>query len=53
MPVNIEEALSGNHSEEWKLAADLEYCSLIEKEIWKLVKLPEDVKLLAVNGFSE
>ena len=50
-PATIEDALNGSHSEEWKLAADLEYSSLIENETWELVKLPEECKLLAVNVF--
>ena len=29
-PTNIEEALSGNHSKQWKAAADAEYQSLRE-----------------------
>ena len=40
-PMTIEDALSGNHSKEWKSAADLEYSSLCENETWELVKLPE------------
>ena len=43
-PVTIEDALSGNHSKEWKSAADLEYSSLLENETWELVKLPEGRK---------
>ena len=43
-PVTIEDALSGNHSEEWKSAADLEYSSLLKNETWELVKLPEGCK---------
>ena len=40
-PMTIEDALSSNHSKEWKSAADLEYSSLLENETWELVKLPE------------
>ena len=43
-PVTIEDALSCNHSEEWKSAADLEYSSLLDNETWELVKLPEGWK---------
>ena len=43
-PTTIEDALSGSHSEEWKIAADSEYTSLMENEIWELVKLPEGRK---------
>ena len=43
-PTTIEDALSGSHSEEWKIAADSEYTSLMENETWELVKLPEGCK---------
>lgn len=52
-PATIKDALNGGHSEEQKLAADLEYSSLIENETWELVKLPERHELLDVNGFFE
>ena len=42
--MTVEEALSGNHTKEWKSAADLEYSLLIANETWKLVKLPEGCK---------
>ena len=42
--MTIEEALSGNHSKEWKSAADFRYSSLIKNETWKIVKLPEGCK---------
>lgn len=45
-PSTIEEALSSNHSEEWKAAADSEYRSLIENETWELVDLPEGRKAI-------
>ena len=40
-PTTIEEALSGDHSQQWKMAADAEYKSLMENKTWELVKLPE------------
>ena len=40
-PMTTEDALSSNHSKEWKSAADLEYSSLLENKTWELVKLPE------------
>ena len=43
-PTTIEDAFSGSHSEEWKIAADSEYTSLMENETWELVKLPEGRK---------
>ena len=49
----IKDALSGNHSKEWKSAADLEYSSLLENETWELVKLPEGHKTVGCNGFFE
>ena len=32
---------NSDHSQEWKMAADLEYSSLMENQTWSLVKLPE------------
>ena len=43
-PKNMEEALAGEHAEEWKKAADEEFHSLIENETWELVELPHDRK---------
>ena len=40
-PTTNEEALSGDHSQQWKMAADAEYKSLMENKTWELVKLPE------------
>ena len=40
-PTTIEEAFSGDHSQQWKMAADAEYKSLMENKTWELVKLPE------------
>ena len=40
-PTTIEEALSGDYSQQWKMAADAEYKSLMENKTWELVKLPE------------
>ena len=37
-PKTIDDALNG---EEWKMATDLEYSSLMENQTWSLVKLPE------------
>ena len=39
-PQTMEEALAGDHSEEWKQAADAEYASLLQNETWDLVELP-------------
>ena len=40
-PNTIYDAFNSDHSQEWKKAADLEYCSLIENQTWSLVKLPK------------
>ena len=40
-PKTIDDALNGDHSQEWKGAADCEYSSLMENQTWDLVKLPE------------
>ena len=40
-PKTIDDALNSDHSQEWKVAADFEYSSLIENQTWDLVKLPE------------
>ena len=37
----INNALNSDHSQEWKVAADFEYSSLIENQTWDLVKLPK------------
>ena len=33
-----------DHAKEWKIAADQEYHSLMENDIWELTKLPEGRK---------
>ena len=40
-PKTINDAFNSDHSQEWKVAADFEYSSLIENQTWDLVKLPE------------
>ena len=39
-PAIIQEARSGDHAAEWKVATDSEYNSLIENKTWRLVELP-------------
>ena len=39
-PTTMQEARSGDHAEEWKVATDSEYNSLIENKTWRLVELP-------------
>ena len=43
-PQTMDEALSGEHSDIWKQAADSEYDSLLENETWDLVPLPSGRK---------
>ena len=40
-PNTIYDAFNSDHSQEWKKAADLEYCSLMKNQTWSLVKLPK------------
>jgi len=40
-PTTIHDALNGDYSHKWKVAADQEYSSLIENDTWQLVKLPQ------------
>ena len=37
-PTTMQEARSGDHAEEWKVATDSEYNSLIENKTWRLVE---------------
>ncbi len=46
-PKTFREALNGEHSKEWKKAADAEYASLMENGTWELVKLPDGRKPLS------
>ena len=43
-PTTIQEARSGDHAAEWKVATDSEYNSLIENKTWRLVELPPERK---------
>ncbi len=43
-PSSIEEAMSGPHAKDWKVAADAEYNSLMEMKTWELVELPKNRK---------
>ena len=45
-PSTIQEAKSGDHAAEWKVATDAEYNSLIENKTWKLVELPPGRKAI-------
>ena len=40
-PATIGEALSSEHSKQWKEAADSEFEALMDNETWELVDLPE------------
>ena len=52
-PKTINDALNSDHSQEWKVAADFEYSSLIENQTWDLVKLPEEYNIVRCNGYLE
>ena len=45
-PSTIQEAKSGDHAAEWKMATDAEYNSLIENKTCKLVELPPGRKAI-------
>ena len=45
-PSTIQEAKSGDHAAEWKVATEAEYNSLIENKTWKLVELPPGRKAI-------
>ena len=45
-PKTIQEARSGDHAAEWKVATDSEYNSLIENKTWRLVELPPGRKVV-------
>lgn len=45
-PKTIEEALTGKDKCNWKKAIDEEYESLIANKTWKLVKSPENAKII-------
>ncbi|ETI53618.1 hypothetical protein F443_03469, partial [Phytophthora nicotianae P1569] len=50
-PRSLKEALSGPHREQWKKALELEYDSLIENGVWRLVPLPPGRKACPVIGY--
>ena len=39
-PKSLSEALTTDYAKKWKMAADLEYKSLMENKTWELVELP-------------
>lgn len=41
-PLSLKDAMEGPNAKNWQEAADLEYESLLENEIWDLVDLPQD-----------
>ena len=45
-PTTIQEARSGDHAAEWKVATDSEYNLLIENKTWRLVELPPGRKVV-------
>ena len=48
-PKTMEEALSSDHTKEWKAATDSEFDSLTESETWELAELPPDRKPIGCN----
>ena len=49
-PKSLEEALTSEHSKQWKAAADSEYESLMKNETWKLVELPSGQLQVGFQG---
>jgi hypothetical protein len=45
-PRTFEEAMTSNHAQEWKAAADSEYEYLLEYNAWELVELPHGWKAI-------
>ncbi|GMF30796.1 unnamed protein product [Phytophthora fragariaefolia] len=45
-PRSLKDALSGSYREQWKQALELEYDSLIDNGMWRLVRLPPGRKAL-------
>ena len=52
-PKSLEEALTSEHGEQWKAAADSEYESLMKNETWKLVQLPSSRKPISCKWVFE
>ena len=52
-PKSLEEALTSEHGEQWKAAADSEYESLMKNETWKLVQLPSGRKPISCKWVFE
>ncbi len=46
-PSSTEEAMSGPHAKDWKVARDAEYNSLMEMKTWELFELPKNRKLVS------
>ena len=45
-PSSVEEALSGPNKGKWKKAMEAEYHSLISNNVWDLVELPKDCRVI-------
>ena len=50
-PTTIEQALEGEHAQEWKAAADAEYSALMENKTWELVIDQATGKFSQINGY--
>lgn len=46
-PQTVDEALTCSNREKWKEAMDEEYTSLMSNDIWELVELPKDGKVVS------
>ena len=46
-PTKIYDAWTGEHANEWKVATDAEYASLIKNKTWDLVPLPKEKNVIS------
>ena len=46
-PITLKKTLESDHAENWKAAADSEYQSLVENDMWELVPLPPGRKTIS------
>ena len=46
-PETVDEALTCSNHEKWKKAMDEEYSSLMSNDVWELVKLPKDERVVS------
>ena len=48
-PNTVTEALQSKHKEEWQVAIDAEYGSLLKQEVWTVARLPKGRKAIPVK----